>query len=300
MMGAEMESATPANESEPLAPLRHYPGLPEASEHALVVLAMNEACWVVPQAGGFLLCVEPGRAAPIAAELAAYDAEQAQPRKEAEVPWVDASLLPALLWSALLLAVFSLQLQQPILADLGANSSVGLFARGEWWRPFTALFLHADFHHLLGNLAGGCAFFSLAARSLGTWRGWGLAMLSGVLGNLLTAWFHHPAPFRSLGASTAVFGALGLLTGLGLRFARHRHHGLRPLAAPLGGGLMLLAWLGTGGQQVDLLGHLLGFASGLALGLLSPAASAGPAPPRPGKPATAAQDPGLQEPERSS
>jgi membrane associated rhomboid family serine protease len=186
------------------------------------------------------------------------------------------------LWAVAVLVVFVLQLQAPIVTDLGANSSVGLFVRGEWWRPLSALFLHGDFHHLLGNVVSGCVFFTLVARSFGTWRGWGLALASGLLGNLLTTWFHHPEPFRSLGASTAVFGALGLLTGLGVRFASFGRRGLRPLAAPVGGGLMLLAWLGVGGADVDLLGHFFGFAAGFALGLLAPFAASDrrePSPP---------------------
>lgn len=281
-----METDTPETSDEPLASLRHYASLPEASEHALVVLAMNEACWVLPAPDGYRLCVHPAGSDTIAAELAAYDSERSRPRPEIEVPWVDASLAPSVLWAVLALAVFCLQLEIPMIVDLGANSTAGLFLRGEWWRPFTSLFLHADFHHLLGNLVGGLTFFTLTARSFGTLRGWGLALLSGVLGNLLTAWFHHPEPFRSVGASTAVFGALGLLTGLGIRFAWFGHRSLRPLVAPVGGGLMLLAWLGAGGPDVDILGHLFGFGAGLVLGFLANGpGSARQTPPNPPAPA---------------
>jgi membrane associated rhomboid family serine protease len=63
-----------------------------------------------------------------------------------------------------------------------------------------------------------------------------------------------------------VFGALGLLTGLGIRFAWLGHRQRRPLYAPLGGGVILLAWLGTGGPNTDLLGHLCGFLTGVILG----------------------------------
>ena len=63
--------------------------------------------------------------------------------------------------------------------------------------------------------------------------------------------------FVSIGASTAVFGALGALAVLPqLR---------RRAWVPLGAGMALLAFLGTSGRS-DLAGHLCGFAAGVALG----------------------------------
>jgi hypothetical protein len=71
-----------------------------------------------------------------------------------------------------------------------------------------------------------------------------------------------------LGASTAVFGALGVLGGLrsvsGMRGMTWRE------AAPFVAGLMLLALLGAGEEdgpgKIDLGGHFLGFAAGAVLG----------------------------------
>jgi len=60
-----------------------------------------------------------------------------------------------------------------------------------------------------------------------------------------------------VGASTAVFGALGSLAAL----PRHRR---RPWI-PLGAGLALLAFLGTS-KRADFAGHLFGFVAGVLLG----------------------------------
>ncbi len=92
-------------------------------------------------------------------------------------------------------------------------------------------------------------------------------LLSGALGNGLTAWVHG-SDHVSVGASTAVFGAVGLLVGQGLILRRRL--GLRgPRAlAPIAAGLGLFAMLGTGGARTDLLAHVFGLLSGTALGVI--------------------------------
>ena len=80
--------------------------------------------------------------------------------------------------------------------------------------------------------------------------------------------------FISVGASTAVFGALGVLAAL----RQHR----RRAWVPLGAGLALLAFLGTS-KRADLAGHLCGFACGVLLG-----AGVSPLPPLRGRVAQAA------------
>jgi membrane associated rhomboid family serine protease len=168
--------------------------------------------------------------------------------------------------------MFLLQNADPTLVDRAASSSRGLIGDHEWWRPFTALFLHGDFPHLAGNLLSGLFFGTLVARSIGPWLGWALILACGVIGNSLTSALTWPEPFTSIGASTAVFGALGILSGLGfatLLRARHRLPWAK-LTAPLVAGIILLGWLGGGapGGNTDVLGHIFGFASGLGAGLL--------------------------------
>ncbi len=135
---------------------------------------------------------------------------------------------------------------------------------GQWWRLVTALTLHADLTHLLSNLTIGGIFIILLCRELGSGLAWSLLLASGVLGNLLNAWIQSP-DHRSVGASTAVFGAVGLLASISM--VRHRHHLQRRWFVPIAAGLALLAILGTEGKQTDLGAHLFGFGSGILLGL---------------------------------
>lgn len=135
---------------------------------------------------------------------------------------------------------------------------------GQWWRLVTSLTLHADSAHLLGNLTIGGGVIILLCRELGSGLAWSLLLAAGTLGNLANAWLQAPG-HRSLGASTAVFAAVGVFSAMAM--LRRRRQPLRMLVVPLGAGLALLALLGSEGKQTDLGAHLLGFGFGLLLGL---------------------------------
>jgi membrane associated rhomboid family serine protease len=135
---------------------------------------------------------------------------------------------------------------------------------GEWWRTVTALTLHSGFPHLLGNLALGGVFIVWLCRDLGSGLAWCLLLASGILGNLANSWFQAPS-HNSVGASTLVFGAVGILASL--RFLRDRVHLRSRWSLPLAGAVALLAVLGTEGERTDLGAHLFGFVFGLGLGI---------------------------------
>jgi len=139
---------------------------------------------------------------------------------------------------------------------------------GQWWRAMTALTLHLEPDHLLANLTFGALFTFFVARYLGGGVGWMAILTTGAVGNLLNGWLSG-ADHRSIGASTAVFGALGLLTAYTWRRGLPRGSSFRSRVAPLIAGLALLAYTGTAGENTDLGAHLMGFLTGLALGLVA-------------------------------
>jgi membrane associated rhomboid family serine protease len=144
----------------------------------------------------------------------------------------------------------------------------GFLARGEWWRVFTALTLHADMLHLLSNLAFGALFGYPAARYFGPGVAWLLILLGGGLAYGIDALL-HPPEHDLLGASTAVFTALGIVAAYGWR--RHLREWTPWVrnASPLVAGFALLAFTGTGGENTDILAHFVGFGVGAGLGALS-------------------------------
>ena len=145
----------------------------------------------------------------------------------------------------------------------GASASEIL--HGEWYRLVTALMLHADGVHLAGNMAGIAIFGSAVCGIAGWGVGWLLILITGIMGNTLNALLIKTGHV-SIGASTAIFGAVGILAGQQF-FKLYRMPGKRMRAwLPLGGGLALLGFLGSG-EHSDLTAHLFGFVSGLIIGI---------------------------------
>lgn len=149
------------------------------------------------------------------------------------------------------------------LRELGSAHASQIMG-GKWWQCVTALTLHADLTHLLSNLTIGGVFVLILCRELGSGLSWSLLLASGSLGNFINAAIQSP-DHRSLGASTAVFGAVGLLAAIST--VRYRHHLQKRWFVPVAAGLALLAILGTEGKNSDLGAHLFGFGSGIFFGI---------------------------------
>lgn len=152
--------------------------------------------------------------------------------------------------------------------DLG-SAQAGKIMAGQWWRTVTALTLHGGVLHLLGNIAIGGVFIVFVCRYLGSGLAWLLLLLSGIFGTLANAWFHPPY-HTSIGASTLVFGAVGILGAM--RLLRDRRWQRRRWFVPVAGALALLAILGTEGENSDIGAHLFGFVFGFLLGLAAESA----------------------------
>lgn len=260
-----------ADESEWPA-VGRWPTLSAAYEHALVVLAMNLDCRVDDgDDGRYAVFADPAHEAAIRREWEHYAAEESERRERVEPPAFPVGVELAAAWVGSLVLMFAWQVRNPDITGRLSNSSEALLAGGEWWRPFTALFLHGDFGHLLGNIMIGGMFCLLVAQSFGAWRGWLLILAGGTIGNALNAWAHFPGGFSSIGASTATFAAVGILAGSGLWVAwkSRSYREFKPLLVPVVVGLTILAWFGVGGENTDVAGHVLGLVCGAVLGFFS-------------------------------
>lgn len=136
------------------------------------------------------------------------------------------------------------------------------------WRAVTALTLHADALHVAGNTLSGSLFLSAVNRRLGDGRGTLTVLIAGALGNVANAIHYYPQIHRSIGASTAVFAAVGVLVATQLA-VDHRRKGQRTWLERLGppaAGLVLLGMLGASPES-DLMAHLFGFLAGLIVGV---------------------------------
>ena len=149
----------------------------------------------------------------------------------------------------------------------GLSDAHRIMGDGEWWRAATALCLHADVEHLIGNLIFGAIFALFATQLLGSGLAWFATLLAGTAGNLLNAILAADG-HRSLGASTAVFSTLGILVAY--QWARRRELEDNPLRrwGPPVMGLGLLNLLGTSGERTDIMAHVLGWGTGIVAGLI--------------------------------
>jgi rhomboid protease GluP len=241
-----------------------------AEQQALVLAAVGIGSRLVMAEGVATLYVAALEAARARHELACYARENAPARKPrfpgvAALHWLEG----ALAYAAVLLFFFAAARRHALSIDWVAAGAAhaGLIQDGAWWRTITALCLHLDLDHLLSNLAFGAIAGVLVAQLLGTGLGWLAILLAGAFGNALNAVLHD-AGHAAIGASTAVFGALGILSGHAWTSSPVRWRGGIRRWAPIGAGIMLLAFMGFGGERTDVGAHVAGFAIGAAMGFL--------------------------------
>jgi membrane associated rhomboid family serine protease len=245
--------------------------MPDCDQQTLILSAVGIHSWTVVR-GGMFVVVVPEESADLARHhLIAVARESAAPAPVQKLPKLQprawsGSIVYALVMIASAYAAGSDLFGFDWLQRGALNGAIP--ATHEWWRVVTALTLHGDVGHLLGNLTFGTVLGYLASRSLGSGIAWASILIGAMLGNTLDAlWM--PEEQRSIGASTAVFATLGILSAYAwtlesatatLRWAKR----LGPLIA----GVILLGFLGAGGEQTDVVAHVTGFASGCLLGVL--------------------------------
>ncbi|WP_372683436.1 rhomboid family intramembrane serine protease [Desulfosarcina sp.] len=168
----------------------------------------------------------------------------------------------ALLLLSIHLAVSASSAPEDYTAVFGAHA--GRILNGEIYRCATALLLHADAAHIAGNMAGVVIFGGAVCMVTGAGVGWLMILASGMAGNLMNA-LAHETGHMSVGASTAVFGAVGILCAFQAVVAARTGKGWKRAALVLGSGLALLAFLGTSARS-DVAAHLFGFLCGGLMG----------------------------------
>jgi rhomboid protease GluP len=236
-------------------------------ERALVLLAVGIPALMSAEHGAFSLLVAAGDQSRATIELARYALEN-RPRARPLPPRLHPRAVAGALGYALVLFAVAVASSRGFLGrdwfDAGVLDGARLRA-GQLWRAVTALTLHADLAHLSANVGFGALFGGLAARVYGAGCGWLLILLAAVAANLVNG-LAMPAGRASLGASTAVFAALGALAvyrwPAATRRTRVGFAGASVVAA-----LVLLALLGTGDAHTDIAAHALGFGFGAVLAL---------------------------------
>lgn len=245
-------------------------GRQRCAEAALVLEAVGLRPVVHEVGGRWMIFVAAHEAEPARRELQAWLAEnpprvEPRPRQPVASGWPGVGAY-AVLMCGVALCVANFALGRDWL-QAGRIDGAAMFA-GEWWRAVTALTLHADLGHLAANLFFGAVFGGFAGRYLGSGVAWALVLAAGIAGNLVNV-LVLGAGHRAIGASTAVFAALGVLGALGWAGRRDSARGRLHRWGPIVAAVALLAYTGAGGERTDIGAHIWGFAAGLVTGLLA-------------------------------
>jgi rhomboid protease GluP len=155
-------------------------------------------------------------------------------------------------------------LSRDAIIDAGALARDDVLA-GEWWRVWSATFLHGGPDHLIGNMVVLYVVGMACEHGFGLLRTGLVYLLSGLTGSLLSlAMSEGP----SVGASGAIFGVAGAVIMMLWRHRDRFHLRDKRISAVLAiwAGYQLL--IGFALPYVDNFGHLGGLAGGVAAAML--------------------------------
>ncbi len=237
---------------------------------SLVLSAVGIQHITVESGNGFELFVQPGEEERAKAELDSYFNENRNwpPRVPTQDEFQPFFHPPSLLMMGSLFLFFTVTgpwQDKSFWFLSGAGETTAMLERLQWWRLVTALTLHADITHVLGNCFFGFILIHFFLKMTGNGLGSFALLVSAISGNLINTVIKGPG-YSFIGFSTATFSVVGMLAMLSYHEKKrwNRVHFLMPLMA----GLAFLAMLGSSGERTDLGGHFFGLVCGMATGRL--------------------------------
>ncbi len=240
------------------------------ADRALVLASIQIPHQLIVEGDSCIILVPAAVSAQAADELRLYDEENPplQPSPPRKIDYQDAvpGLVGYVLAVCLVAGMAGYRFFSSNWFSVGAVDGE-LIRNGEIWRLVTAQTLHSGMKHLLGNLVFGTFFGFFAGRLMGSGIAWLAIVVAAAAANFLNIMMLDES-HRSIGASTAVFAALGLVAGYVWKGKLMRQDRWSDRFGPVVGGLALLMYTGTGGPNTDIGAHLFGFICGFGAGML--------------------------------
>lgn len=152
-----------------------------------------------------------------------------------------------------------------VLMKIGAMSNYAVVVGHQWWRLFTAQFLHIGVMHLVSNAVIIYYMGQYMEPIMGHTRFLVTYLLAGMGGNLMSLALSFDRGL-SAGASTALFGLFGAMTAIGLRNIHN------PMISYLGRQAFVLALINLALDilvpGIDIWGHIGGLIVGFLLAII--------------------------------
>lgn len=149
----------------------------------------------------------------------------------------------------------------------GGQNTLLMQATGEYWRIFTAMFLHFGLIHLGLNMLSLFIIGRVVETVYGKWRYLAIYFGSGIVGGVATYFFSNPLAV-SAGASGAIFGVFG---ALGVFYLVNRRSPMLSGQGAIGNWLFWLAlnivW-GLSVPGIGIVDHIGGLVAGMLLAFL--------------------------------
>ncbi len=145
----------------------------------------------------------------------------------------------------------------------GAQTTDSILQSGQWYRLFTAMFIHFGFEHLMGNMIALIAIGQYAEDYFGKIKYTIIYFVSGICGNLLTLLveMHSSTASVSAGASGAISGILATLVIFALDKKTRQMFPIPRVIV----GIILILVPGLLEPEVNFIAHIGGFVAGLIL-----------------------------------
>lgn len=152
-----------------------------------------------------------------------------------------------------------------ILLRFGAMQNYRLLELGEYWRLFTAMFLHIGFAHLLMNMYALYYMGDVFEHLYGSIKFLIMYILMGFFGNLLTFAINDPM-LISAGASTAIYGLFGL--SIAIKVIYKKIPQLKSFGSSFTSIIVINLIYSFINPTVSLVGHVGGLIGGIVVGMI--------------------------------
>jgi len=153
-----------------------------------------------------------------------------------------------------------------VLFDMGALYAPAIVLEGEWWRLFSAMFLHGGMMHIVMNM------FSLYIVGRGVEIYFdklsylAIYLSSGLIGGVVSIYIHQDS--IGIGASGAIFGIFGALAGFFLAHRDRINSQSKAFMKNFGTIIALNVVIGLAIPSVDMSAHIAGLIVGLVGGYI--------------------------------
>ena len=192
----------------------------------------------------------------------------AEPLTLRTFPWFTVTLILANVAYYIVLTVKGNPLDEAFMLRMGALYWPAILEEHEYWRLFTAMFMHFGLIHLLSNMLYLVLVGHRLERSQGHVRFILLYLISGLAASIVSVLFYWLTKEHAVcaGASGAVYGLLGGMLVLMLR--NRDKNAIRAGLPRMIFIIFFIFWSSTASESVDGAAHIGGLLTGAFLGLI--------------------------------